>query len=82
MLLAPLVGQVLALEDISSHSWRIQPCSAVTGANLLTGLDWVVENVSNRIYHFGTIGVGHSLATAGGKEGAVKADETSAVESV
>ncbi len=59
--------KVLALDEIESHSWRIQPCSAYTGANLLQGLDWMIDNVSSRIYHYGTIGIGHAqqVQTAG-----------------
>ncbi|KDN46117.1 ARF/SAR superfamily protein [Tilletiaria anomala UBC 951] len=52
------IRQSLALGDIKSHAWRIQPCSAVTGENLLTGLDWMIDNVSSRIYAYGAIEAG------------------------
>lgn len=38
----------MQLDAIKSHRWRIQPCSAVTGANLVEGLDWVVKDVAER----------------------------------
>lgn len=40
----------LGLDDIKSHHWAILPCSAVTGENLLRGMDWVVNDVASRIY--------------------------------
>ncbi|KAJ1032312.1 hypothetical protein NDA18_001799 [Ustilago nuda] len=43
----------LELDQVSTHSWRIQPCSAYTGDNLVHGLDWTVEDVANRIYYHG-----------------------------
>lgn len=43
----------LELHRISTHSWRIQPCSAYTGDNLLQGLDWAVKDVADRIYYHG-----------------------------
>lgn len=45
--------QLLGLDDIKSHAWRIQPCSAVTGQNLLKGFDWMIDNVASRVYYFG-----------------------------
>lgn len=42
--------QVLGLAEIRSHHWHIQGCSAVTGAKLLEGIDWLVSDVSSRIY--------------------------------
>jgi ADP-ribosylation factor-like protein 2 len=47
----------LQLNKITHHSWRIQPCSAVTGSNLLTGLDWAVKDVGSRIYFHGASNV-------------------------
>lgn len=43
----------LELDRVSTHSWRIQPCSAYTGDNLVQGLDWTVKDVANRIYYHG-----------------------------
>jgi len=45
------ITQALCLGDIKTHNWRIWPCSAVTGENLVAGLDWVVGDVANRIYY-------------------------------
>lgn len=45
-----ILFQVLGLDDIKSHHWAILACSAVTGENLLKGMDWVVNDVASRIY--------------------------------
>lgn len=42
--------QALGLDDIHNHHWAIFSCSAVTGENLLKGMDWVVNDVASRIY--------------------------------
>ncbi|SAM01652.1 hypothetical protein [Absidia glauca] len=44
------IQQALSLDDITSHHWAIQSCSAVTGDSLLKGMDWVVKDVASRIY--------------------------------
>ncbi|KAF9224421.1 GTP-binding protein [Gyrodon lividus] len=41
----------LDLPGIKSHHWKIWPCSAVTGQNLIAGLDWIVEDVAHRLYY-------------------------------
>jgi len=46
--------QALDLPGIKSHNWKIWPCSAVTGLNLIQGLDWVVEDVAHRLYYSST----------------------------
>ena len=43
--------QAIDLPSILSHNWKIQSCSAVTGENLLEGLDWVVNDVAGRLYY-------------------------------
>lgn len=45
----------LDLPSIKSHNWRIWPCSAMTGDNLIKGLDWVVEDVARRLYYSSTV---------------------------
>ncbi|TEB29541.1 GTP-binding protein [Coprinellus micaceus] len=45
------IRDVLDLSSIKSHNWTIWPCSAVTGENLVTGLDWVVKDAANRLYY-------------------------------
>ncbi|TFK56284.1 GTP-binding protein [Heliocybe sulcata] len=56
------IRAALDLDSIKSHNWRIWPCSAVTGNNLLTGLDWVVNDVAGRLYYSSTArATGHSV---------------------
>ncbi|KAI9448523.1 GTP-binding protein [Lactarius indigo] len=45
---------------IKSHQWSIVSCSAVTGHNLLEGLNWVVGEVASRLY-YSTLTGGTSL---------------------
>ncbi|KAF9004700.1 GTP-binding protein [Cyathus striatus] len=45
------IRDALALASIKSHQWKIWPCSAVTGANLVQGLDWIVNDVAGRLYY-------------------------------
>lgn len=42
--------QALALDEIRSHHWCIIGCSAVTGENLLTGVDWLLDDITARIF--------------------------------
>ncbi|TPX72743.1 hypothetical protein SpCBS45565_g00176 [Spizellomyces sp. 'palustris'] len=42
--------QLLDLRSIQTHHWHIIGCSAVTGANLLAGMDWIVSDIASRIY--------------------------------
>lgn len=42
--------QALALDEIKSHHWCIIGCSAVTGENLLAGVDWLLDDVAARIF--------------------------------
>ena len=46
------IGKYLDIEgeDISGRHWRIQGCSAVTGAGLLEGFDWIVADIASRIF--------------------------------
>jgi ADP-ribosylation factor-like protein 2 len=43
--------QALDLSSIKSHNWKILSCSAVTGENLVKGLNWIVGDVASRIYY-------------------------------
>ncbi|KAH9950144.1 GTP-binding protein [Amylocystis lapponica] len=45
------IRDALDLLAIKSHHWKILPCSAVTGENLVNGLDWVVDDVAGRLYY-------------------------------
>ncbi|KAG9018816.1 hypothetical protein FRB90_009286 [Tulasnella sp. 427] len=51
-----LQEDALNLDLLTTHKWKIQPCSAVKGTNLVEGLDWVVEEVAGRLY-FGSTSV-------------------------
>uniref|UniRef100_A0A8C1K3T6 ADP-ribosylation factor-like 2 n=1 Tax=Cyprinus carpio TaxID=7962 RepID=A0A8C1K3T6_CYPCA len=44
------IREVLALDDIKTHHWCILGCSAVTGENLLTGVDWLLDDIAARIF--------------------------------
>ncbi|KAL4880189.1 ADP-ribosylation factor family-domain-containing protein [Aspergillus karnatakaensis] len=44
------VRQRLALDSIKTHKWTILPCSAMTGANLREGLNWVVQDAKDRLF--------------------------------
>ncbi|KAK7685927.1 ADP-ribosylation factor-like protein 2 [Cerrena zonata] len=45
------ICEALDLKAIRTHQWKIFSCSAVTGQNLLAGLNWVVGEVANRLYY-------------------------------
>ncbi|KAI6657078.1 ADP-ribosylation factor-like protein 2 [Oopsacas minuta] len=40
----------LGLDEIQSHHWAIHGCSAVTGKNLLQGMDWMIADIASRIF--------------------------------
>ncbi|KAL4623024.1 ADP-ribosylation factor-like protein 2 isoform X2 [Arapaima gigas] len=44
------IREALALDDIKTHHWCIVGCSAVTGENLLTGVDWLLDDIAARIF--------------------------------
>ncbi|XP_016420473.1 ADP-ribosylation factor-like protein 2 isoform X2 [Sinocyclocheilus rhinocerous] len=44
------IQEVLALDDIKTHHWCIVGCSAVTGENLLMGVDWLLDDIAARIF--------------------------------
>ena len=37
-------------ELFNKHHWQIHPCSAVTGKGLVEGMDWIVDDISSRIF--------------------------------
>jgi len=45
------IRKALGLDSITTHHWKILACSAVTGINLVEGLDWVVGDVAGRLYY-------------------------------
>lgn len=42
--------QALRLHEIRTHHWSIVACSAVTGENLVEGLDWIVNDIAARVF--------------------------------
>lgn len=44
------IKEILELDTIKSHHWHILPCSAITGENLLTGIDWILDDIASRIF--------------------------------
>ena len=44
------IKDCLDLESIKTHHWKILWCSAVTGENLLSGMDWLLQDISARIF--------------------------------
>ena len=42
--------QVLDLDCIKTHHWQILRCSAMTGENLLQGVDWLLQDIGARIF--------------------------------
>ena len=44
------IQEVLELDKIKTHHWKIVWCSAVTGDNLLEGMDWLLQDISARIF--------------------------------
>nr|CAD7398183.1 unnamed protein product [Timema poppensis] len=45
-----LQEEILELNMIKTHNWKIVGCSAVTGDNLVAGIDWLVSDISSRIF--------------------------------
>ncbi|GAM87363.1 hypothetical protein ANO11243_053870 [Dothideomycetidae sp. 11243] len=44
------VIEVLQLDSIQTHRWKIMSCSAITGLNLTEGLQWVVQDAKDRLF--------------------------------
>ncbi|KAM9836677.1 ADP-ribosylation factor-like protein 2 [Aulostomus maculatus] len=44
------IQEALALDNIKTHHWCIISCSAVTGENLLAGVDWLLDDIAARIF--------------------------------
>jgi ADP-ribosylation factor-like protein 2 len=49
-LTAEEICNLLELNNITTHHWQIQGCSAVTGENLVEGIDWLVQDIASRIF--------------------------------
>ncbi|KAE9379088.1 ARF/SAR superfamily [Stipitochalara longipes BDJ] len=44
------IQEGLQLNAIRTHKWHIIRCSAITGANLKEGLEWVVQDAKARLF--------------------------------
>ncbi|PMD36593.1 ADP-ribosylation factor family protein [Hyaloscypha variabilis F] len=44
------IQEGLQLDAIKTHKWHIIRCSAITGANLQEGLEWVVQDAKARLF--------------------------------
>ena len=44
------IKDVLELDRIENRHWSIVPCSAVTGSGLLEGIDFIVNDIQQRIF--------------------------------
>lgn len=47
------IAEVLQLKiskKFDKRHWSIIPCSAVTGDGLVTGMDWMTDDIANRIF--------------------------------
>jgi len=44
------IKEALSLENLKTHQWSIFGSSAVTGDNWLRGIDWLLDDISCRIF--------------------------------
>ena len=44
------IAAVLELDKITTRRWQIQACSAMSGDGLIAGIDWMVDDISQRIF--------------------------------
>ncbi|XP_063233022.1 ADP-ribosylation factor-like protein 2 isoform X2 [Bacillus rossius redtenbacheri] len=44
------IKEVLELEKISNRQWNVLSCSAMSGENLLEGIDWLVSDIGARMF--------------------------------
>jgi ADP-ribosylation factor-like protein 2 len=51
------ISQILKLNDdnerMKTRHWKIVPCSAIVGNGVVDGLDWIVTDISSRIFLLG-----------------------------
>ncbi|KAJ8683198.1 hypothetical protein QAD02_018990 [Eretmocerus hayati] len=45
------IAQILDLESIKTHHWKIYKASAITAENLLEGINWIAEDISKRVFY-------------------------------
>jgi ADP-ribosylation factor-like protein 2 len=44
------IAQIMNLKEIKTHHWNMQKASAMSGLNLLVGIDWLVDDISSRLF--------------------------------
>lgn len=44
------IKEFLDLESITTRHWGVIPCSAMSGLGVFEGVDWLVDDISNRIF--------------------------------
>lgn len=74
------VRDQLHLNTIESHTWRILPCSAITGEGLDGAMDWVTAEVASRLYYGGRSAVSPGVIQEEGRETAVTDEIATQVE--
>ncbi|XP_055334738.1 ADP-ribosylation factor-like protein 2 [Paramacrobiotus metropolitanus] len=47
---SPAIAEMLDLKNIKTHNWMILPCCAMSGENLLAGMEWLTKDVASRIF--------------------------------
>ena len=47
------IKNLLELESITSRHWMIMPCCGLTGDGLKEGLNWIMDDISSRIFMLG-----------------------------
>ena len=47
------IKEILELDNIKTHHWKILKTSAVTSENLFDGIDWIIQDISSRVYYTG-----------------------------
>lgn len=45
------IASVLDLKSLAKRRWKVLACSAVTGAGLVEGFDWIVSDVANKMFY-------------------------------
>lgn len=44
------IAELLGLDSITNRHYKIQACSAVNGDGLVSGMDWLIQDVASRIF--------------------------------
>ncbi len=44
------IRQALDLDSITTHHWKILPSCAISGENLLEGVDWLLSDIASRLF--------------------------------